>query len=294
MIDSSELNDKNNIGEVLQKDLTKQIIGLIDSEDNLTSDFFSFFDTLKKELREDFILEFIDWITTNKATRYLERRYIGSRNSDNPIFKFHQLEFERAKLEDKLYLEGIRLKDDLKFPATEYWIKRKTWELKQLLPELNNLSKSVDRSNTIMNDYGFPKTLVDNEFNSDLIQSFRIPINSSLENLKINLQPALDDLMNCFDETSSEAFLYNSFEFKDNPTIPTPLKIAYPPNIKIGVFLSKIYKLYEEFDRNYGYEKKEFVKIMILNYKKHRTNFSDINFNLNKHLEAIGKRVKNL
>ncbi|WP_303316994.1 hypothetical protein Q4Q34_03185 [Flavivirga abyssicola] len=290
-------NDLDKIEEeVRQKELEELIIKVVDSENNLNQDFYSAFNQIKKEDREQFLALFSDWILTKKFKLFFDKKYIKSRLKENPLFKYSYLELGRAEIEDYMYLKGLRKKKDLKYPATDFWIDRKTWELKRLLPELNDLHKSLFKisSHTYISPdtYIFPDNLVDKEFDNSLIESFRVPVNSSLENLRVNLQKPLDDLKSIMGDEPFKAFLYNSFQFRDNPTNVVPLNLTYPSNVKIGTFLSEIYDLYVDFDITYSFAKKEFVKIMVLNFSRHRKDFSNANFDLNKHLKAINKRVK--
>lgn len=295
MADNTNIDKDENLDKVLQKDLDQKIISIIDSENNLSNDFYDVFDALEKNQRQVFLFEFIDWLSTKKASRYLNKKYLVSRNTGNPIFKYNRLEYERAKLDDKLYLNGIRSEDDLKFPATEYWIHRKSWEMSQIISELVSLSKNLYPSkvnNPNTSNYQFPEHLIDSEFNSELIESFRIPINSSIENLKTNIQKSLSAIQSILNKEEFEAFMHNSFQFRENKTQPTPLRLPISKKVKMEVFLSYFYHLYEDIDDNYKIAKTEFVKILLLNFKKYRTDFSDKNFQLDRYLSKIEKRVR--
>ena len=304
MTDILQQNNENTDDVVRQKSYKDQIVKLIDSTENLREDFYNIFDRLPKDDKLGFITELIQWTSTNKPTRYLNRKYIQSRNSENPIFNFHSLELSRAELEDNLYLKGVRSYEDLKYPATEFWIDRKSWEIDQLSEEVMSLyNSSTQTQNELLNTdddiiddtvYQFPNEHIDKEFNHVAIDSFRIDGNISLENLKGNLGSALTNLQDVLDEASFLAFLYNSFQFNENPTECVYLRLKPPGDITTKRFYTLIYQLYTRYDKEFGVRKPKFAKIMFMNFHHHRFDCENSDFDLSKHLKNIEKKIKYL
>ncbi len=295
MTDISHSDDENRDEEVRQNSFDDQIVSILDSVNSFSIDFYDLHDGLSKELQQVLVVELDKWISTGKAMRHYDRKYIRSRQNQD-LSLLNSFEFKVADAFNHYSLD----KDfhpsnwESQFPATDDWLAIKKNELLSFSEELKSLHNSVvDQEIEDSSVYQFPEDLIDKEFDVSLINSFRLPVNSSLENLRSNLKNSLNEIETDLGEKNFTAFLYNSFQFRGNPTNPVPINLKIPTTINSRVFHTKIYRLYEECRITYGVNKLEFTKIMILNFLKYRIAYRESEFNFDEHLLKSEKRIRN-
>lgn len=298
----SENININTSNEVRQNSFDERIESILDSIENFKIDFYDVFDSLPKTKQKTFVREVYEWISSVKFVRYYDRKYIRSRKKENPIFNYDQLDFIRAEQEDYLFLKGVRDHEGLKYPATEIWIKRKTEEIKNFFEELELLYFSIQEKeslfgsktttdNSNQNEYQFPSHLIDSTFDIVSIDSsYRINIKLSLETLKEHFEKPLKLIETSMDEENYTAFLYNSFNFKDNKTPITTLRLEKATSD--GVFKKYIFGLYTSFKKNYGVEKETFAKILFNNFQNDRARCFKPDFDFETHFENLTKYIR--
>ena len=161
----------------------------------------------------------------------------------------------------------------------------------------DNLKVGFSEGDYMNTEYKFPDNLINNDLkNIQIDNSFRINlshIDLTAFNEKYHL--ILEELKMVLEEDRYKAFLYNFFDFKGNPTQPTPLSLELN-NILIKQFNDIIYRLFDKIKNNElrSIKKKPFAKALFLNFNDYRKSSHLNSFDFDKHIENIEKNIKRI
>ncbi|WP_407557338.1 hypothetical protein [Winogradskyella sp. 4-2091] len=299
----SSNNNSSTPNEIHKKELESTILSLIESTGLLEIDFFNVYDNLNEQDRKQLINEFYHWIISNKVIRHYDSKYVNYSVDQQPNYRFG--DFDKRVAENRLpeLMESLH-NDKLSYRATVCWVEHKKaeintfkYQLKTLRDEFfDNVSSEpveqavISTSNTT--DYTFPTELIDKDFDKIIFDHcYRIPTNLDKQTLLNQFQKYFTSISQCFSSIQFEAWLYNSFEFKENITTATPLNLSLIS--KIGIFKHHLHHLYTNFNTIYGTEKKGFANSLILNFSNVRNGVNFINNKaFKKQFDSLEKSIR--
>jgi hypothetical protein len=289
--------------EIHKSDLDSTILSLIESTGLLEIDFFNVYENLNKQNRKQLVDGLYHWFISNKTTRHYDSKYINYTVDQQPNYRFG--DFDKRVAQNRLPEAMESLHDDkLSYRATVCWVERKKAEIDTLTPQLKTLhdeffnkvsSKPIQQaviSTSNNTDYTFPTELIDKDFDKVIFErSFRISTNLNKQTLLNQFEKYFTPISQCFSATHFEAWLYNSFEFKENTTTATSLNLSLIS--KVGIFKHHLHHLYTNFNTIYGTEKKGFANSLIINFSKIR---NDVNFKnskvFKKQFDSLEKSIR--
>ncbi len=267
--------------EIPQNKLESRILSLIESTGLLEIDFFNLYDNLEEKEQKQLVNELYHWMVSNKITRHYDSKYINYTIGKEPNYHFG--DFDKRVAENRSPEDMESLHDDkLSYRATVCWVERKKAEIQSFKSQLQDLRndyyntpqpiQETSSQITLDDGYTFPEYLIDKTFDIVVFDtSYRVTVNLPLETLTEHFKKELKPLSEIFDDESYKAFLYNTFQFKDNPTSPTALRLQ--PNTSREILKHHIYTLYFQFKGFYSTEKEPFAKSLLMNFPDDRKNF---------------------
>lgn len=289
-------NKENTDDGVRQNSFDEQIMTMLDSTNLFSHDFFSIYDSLSKFDQKILISEFEQWYLKGLVNSHYHEKYIIPRNQERDNLFIESTEYSLATKMNHYsltLLKGIDLKDHpYYYPATDQWLEDKIVEVQRFLQmERRRLFHDNPNKTKISVEYQFPQHLVDNIFNkTTLDQSFRVQINVPLIIFENHFKSVLEPLKTLLNPENYLAFLYNTFQFRDNPTTPAALKLKHSGSREALKHL--IFDLYNEFKVVHGTKKIVFAKSLILNFSEDRVRFYKENLNLENHIDSLEKSIR--